>query len=429
MKKCVILLLAVIPVTLFAQVNPAQENVVLNKYALVIGNGSYSNLSRLANPVNDANDMTAALRELGFNVETILNGGLEQMESAVLRLRDRLSESQDSYGFLFYAGHGVQSGGENYLIPVDAAIPSESYLRNRALSVQVVLDDLNEARNSLNVLVLDACRDNPFGWGRSAGRGLAVIGRQPANSIIVYATSAGQQAADGEGRNGMFTSQLLHNLRDPGLDVNEVFRRTGADVSAASNARQISAIYSQFFGIAFLSGAPGNAISARPQPIQPRQPAQPIPQPAQPIKEKRGDDDTRLHTVGASVGTSFSAPWFIGTIHGTISPFKHSFIELGADIGMISGIRDVGYNSVQPFGHLAFFMPIGSQFGWYAGAGGGYVISGYDYPEGKVKRNYAVASVSVGLNLWDMIDVSYTLRTNFSGISNKVSAGYVYRFK
>ena len=88
------------------------------------------------------------------------------MDEAVVRLKNRLSASSDSYGFFFYAGHGVQSGGENFLIPVEANIPSENALKSRAVSVQMVLDELNDARNSLNVVVLDACRDNPFGWNR-----------------------------------------------------------------------------------------------------------------------------------------------------------------------------------------------------------------------------------------------------------------------
>jgi uncharacterized caspase-like protein len=187
-------------------------------------------------------DITAVLSSLGFIVDQVLDASLEEMENAVLRLKNRLSISRDSYGFFFYAGHGVQSDGENYLIPVNANIPSESFLRNRALPVQAMLNELNEAGNILNVVVLDACRDNPFGWSRGTGRGLAMVYRQPADSIIVYATSSGQAASDGTGRNGLFTSQLLHNLSDPNLDISEVFRRTGADVSELSSRQQIPAI-------------------------------------------------------------------------------------------------------------------------------------------------------------------------------------------
>jgi uncharacterized caspase-like protein len=241
------------------------------KFALVIGNGNYANITKLNNPVNDANDMAAVLQGMGFTVDKLLDATLDQMESAAIRLKNRLSASNNSYGFFFYAGHGVQSNGENFLIPRDANIQSESFLRQRAVSVQSVLDELNQAGNTLNIVVLDACRDNPFSWSRSGGRGLQVVGNQPADSIIVYATSAGRTAADGTGRNGMFTAQLLKNLKTPGLEVSEVFRRTGADVTQASNRQQTPAIYSQFFGTAYLNGTnvqPSPAPSPAPTPQQ-----------------------------------------------------------------------------------------------------------------------------------------------------------------
>jgi tetratricopeptide (TPR) repeat protein len=221
------------------------------KYALVIGNGAYKNLTPLNNPVNDANDMKAALQGLGFTVDTVVNGSLVNMEDAVERFKNRLSVSRNSYGFLFYAGHGVQSGGVNYLIPVDANIRSEFYLRERAVSVQVMLDEINQAGNELNIVVLDACRNNPFSWARSRTRGLQVVSNQPADSIIVYATSAGSTAEDSEGRNGLFTGQLLKNLKTPGLEVNEIFRLTGGDVARISGGRQRPAVYNQFYGIAY----------------------------------------------------------------------------------------------------------------------------------------------------------------------------------
>jgi uncharacterized caspase-like protein len=101
-----------------------------------------------------------------------------------------------------------------------------------------MLDEINQAGNELNIVVLDACRDNPFSWSRSGTRGLQVVANQPADSIIVYATSAGATAADGTGRNGLFTSHLLNNLKNPGLEVTEIFRRTMGDVAQASNNAQ-----------------------------------------------------------------------------------------------------------------------------------------------------------------------------------------------
>ncbi|MFP3040759.1 caspase family protein [Treponema primitia] len=281
------------------------------KYALVIGNGAYRNLGRLNNPVNDANDMKTELQRLGFNVDALIDGGRVQMEEAIERFKNRLSVSKNSYGFFFYAGHGVQSGGTNYLIPVDADIRSESYLGDRAVSVQAMLDEINQAGNELNIVVLDACRDNPFSWGRSSSRGLQVVNNQPADSIIVYATSAGSTAADGTGRNGVFTSQLLKNLKTPGLDVNEIFRLTGGDVARVSGGSQRPAVYNQFYGIAYLGGRP--AVTPAPQPapapapVQPTPAPRPTPAPVQPAAPPQRPGTLLLTLSGHSGGVGSAA--------------------------------------------------------------------------------------------------------------------------
>ncbi|MDA3849794.1 MAG: caspase family protein [Spirochaetaceae bacterium] len=217
-------------------------------YALVIGNSQYQELGSLRNPENDATDMAEALRELGFQVEMLSNAELTEMEDAVLNLSSMLRNDRESIGLFYYAGHGVQSNGVNYLIPSDPRIPRESFLKSRSLSAQIVLDELGRSGNQLNTIILDACRDNPFGWSRSGSRGLTVVGSQPPGSIIVYATSSGTVAQDGLGRNGLFTSELLNNIRTPGIDVTEVFKRTGQAVQQRSNGSQIPAVYNQFFG-------------------------------------------------------------------------------------------------------------------------------------------------------------------------------------
>ncbi|MHC6204522.1 caspase family protein [Breznakiellaceae bacterium SP9] len=240
------------------------------KQALIIGNSAYTSVSRLNNPVNDANDMKAVLETLGFQVEILTNAGRVQMEAALERFKTRLSRTQNTYGFFYYAGHGVESSGENYLIPVDAEIRSEAYLRDRAVPVQAVLDEINAAGNSLNIVVLDACRNNPFSWSRSGTRGLAVVKVPPADSIIVYAAGAGAAAADGTGRNGLFTTHLLNNLKKPGLEVREVFRLTQGDVRTASNNAQQPATYDQSDKLAYLGSRPSvQPASAPEQPAVP----------------------------------------------------------------------------------------------------------------------------------------------------------------
>jgi len=256
MKKLFVVLFIFVAVGVFAQ----------QKYALVIGNGNYTNFGSLPNALNDANDMTTALQGLGFTVDKVLDGDRTQMEGAINRLKNRLSISKNSYGFFFYAGHGLQFNGVNYLIPAKAEIPGANYLGDRAVSVQTMLAELNDAGNELNIVVLDACRDFPAAWSRSTNRGLSVVANQPADSIIVYATSAGSTAADGTGRNGLFTSQLLKNLKTPGLEVSEVFRLTGSDVARASNRTQIPAIYNQFFETAYLGTKPTPTPAPAPAP-------------------------------------------------------------------------------------------------------------------------------------------------------------------
>ena len=487
---------------LFAAALFAQEDAP-PKFALVIGNGNYSGLSRLANPVNDANDVSAALETLGFTVDTLINASQDQMDNAVIRLKNRLSVAQNSYGFFFYAGHGVQSGGENYLIPVDANIPDENFLRSRAVSVQVVLDVLNDARNSLNVIVLDACRDNPFGWSRSGSRGLAVLNRQPADSIIVYATGSGQTASDGQGRNGLFTGQFLKNLATPGIEVYELFRRTSADVSDASSKRQVPAVYSQFFSTAYLGARPQGAfetggvltatgalqistVSAGTMEITgaalnrtvelPEWGSLPIetisagsyrvvmryddgkteektvtvgreetaslefsyrPEPPKPPRQARVADAqaARLNSIGVSLGSSFTAPLMTGTLRGTFAPTRFSFLEAGADIGFLSTASDAGYFSVYPFAHYALFLPFPalpgkkSTFGWYAGAGAGWMLGRHTAAGGNVPVNIFAFDAVTGFLLWDAFDISWTLRTNFKGANHKLAVGWVYRFR
>jgi hypothetical protein len=225
------------------------------RYALVIGNGNYTELGKLKNPANDAHDIGEALKNLGFQVDSMTDADLPAMEDAVLRLGSRLSTAKDCIGFFYYAGHGVQSNGINYLIPADAHIPAEAFLKTRALAAQEVLDVLKEAKNQLNIVVLDACRDNPFSWARSGTRGLSVVSAQPPGSILVYATSSGSVAQDGTGRNGIFTEQLLKNIQVPDIDVMEVFKRTGAGVQSASSGSQVPAVYNQYFGTSYLASS------------------------------------------------------------------------------------------------------------------------------------------------------------------------------
>ena len=138
--------------------------------------------------------------------------------------------------------------------------------------------------------------------------------------------------------------------------------------------------------------------------------------------------DARLNTIGISVGSSFAAPFVIVSAHGTIAPIRYAFLEIGFDFGLLSGDLDVSFYSMYPFAHLAFFLPFSEIVGSYIGAGAGYMMVRYTFPEGKYSENIFAADIVAGFNILNMFDISYTLRTNFSGISNKISVGLTYRF-
>ena len=236
------------------------------KFALVIGNADYRAVTKLKNPLNDAADMKTALESLGFKVDTVNNGSLEQMTGAVAALKARLRASPGSYGFLFYSGHGVQSQGQNYLIPADANIESETDLPRRALSLQNALDELNAAANEVNVVVLDSCRDNPFDWSSGAKKGLTVITHRPNGSIVVYATGEGMSAIDGSGRNGVFTGAFIRHLTEPGIEIMQVFKKTGEDVEKETSGKQHPAVYTQYYKDVYLGSKPAPGPVPAPEP-------------------------------------------------------------------------------------------------------------------------------------------------------------------
>ena len=172
----------------------------------------------------------------------------EQMEAAISEFGRTLY--QGGVGLFYYAGHGVQVDGENYLVPVGARIDSESDVRYKAVNVGHILGKMGEARNGLNIVILDACRDNPFSRGLSfQHQGLAVVSSATARgTLIAYATSPGKVASDGEARNGLYTQHLLKNMQTPGLPVEQVFKRVLRGVEQETNGKQSPWTSSSFSG-------------------------------------------------------------------------------------------------------------------------------------------------------------------------------------
>lgn len=201
--------------------------------ALVIGNSKYKEKS-LANPANDANDMAETLRELGFDVIAKIDVTQKEMNRSIVQFGEKLNAS--TIALFYYAGHGMQVKGKNYLIPVDAEIATENSVRAETVDVDTVLDQLN--RSPLSIVILDACRNNPFERRfRSAGGGLAAIDA-PKGTLIAYATSPGSVASDGKGRNGLYTHELLKAMRTPGLSVERMFKEVRKHVTQASGDTQ-----------------------------------------------------------------------------------------------------------------------------------------------------------------------------------------------
>jgi tetratricopeptide (TPR) repeat protein len=231
-------LLLVLTLGLLAWLAGAAHAAVLAepRHALVIGNSSYAH-APLPNPANDAQAVATALRKAGFTVDLKLNATQRQLQDAVSGFGDRLKAG--GAGLFYFAGHGVQIKGRNFLMPVGADIKREDEVPYKAVDVQMVLDKMDTAKNRVNVVILDACRDNPFARStRSAGGGLGSMDA-PIGSLVAFATAPGSVASDGKGDNGLYTQHLLANLEKPGLPIEEVFKRVRLGVRLDSNGQQI----------------------------------------------------------------------------------------------------------------------------------------------------------------------------------------------
>jgi hypothetical protein len=222
-------------IVLFILILAVMDSGAANRTALVIGNGKYLS-SPLANPVNDARDMAKMLESCGFKVTLKTNASLRAMETAIRSFGTNLREG--GIGLFYYAGHGLQVKGNNYLIPVGATIESEADVKYEAVNAGLVLAKMEDARNNLNIVILDACRNNPFARGfRSPVEGLARMDA-PTGSLIAYATAPGRLAADGEGRNGIYTKHLIDNMKKPGLTIEQVLKNVRVAVLSETDRKQ-----------------------------------------------------------------------------------------------------------------------------------------------------------------------------------------------
>ena len=201
-------------------------------YALLIGNSHYS-IGQLDNPANDAADLANTLRAIGFETTVKVNVDATAMKSLIRDFGDKL-KNNDGIGLFFFAGHGVQVNGENYMLPVGFPFKSEQEVEKNGVQANMVLRYMEDSRNRVNVVVLDACRNNPFIKTRSLKtRGLAPMDA-PSGSLVAFSTAPGTEASDGSGRNGLYTKHLMANVKMPGLTVEQVFKRTREGVESES---------------------------------------------------------------------------------------------------------------------------------------------------------------------------------------------------
>ncbi len=210
-----------------------------NRVALVIGNSAYIRHAALANPVNDAKLMADRLKAQGFEVFAAYDAGQRDMKRAVQSFAASLRErGKDAVAFIFYAGHGVQVKGENYLIPVDEHIASEADVDIDAVSLSSIMSMLENTQTRLAIVVLDACRDNPFGYARGGLRGLARVDA-PSGSLVAFSTAPGKAALDGpDGVNSYYTAALAQAMADPGLKIEEVFKKVRIAVREKTKGEQ-----------------------------------------------------------------------------------------------------------------------------------------------------------------------------------------------
>jgi len=224
------------------------------KVALVIGNSDYPQ-GRLLNPVNDANDMAAALKNLGFAVTLKTNANRKTMREAIDDFGAGLGDSD--IALFYYSGHGVQLSGENYLVPVSADVKLPDDLPDEAVPLNRLLSRMGAHKGGTNIVILDACRNNPFpSASRGMERGLAVVGTKPPESLIVYSTEAGSTADDGEGRNGAFTGTLLGHIAED-KPFADILMEVNAEVQRKTSNVQKPAQYQNLTRVVRLNGEGG----------------------------------------------------------------------------------------------------------------------------------------------------------------------------
>ncbi|WP_368412617.1 SUMF1/EgtB/PvdO family nonheme iron enzyme [Dongia sp.] len=241
------------------------------RLALVIGNAKYgAEMGKLPNPANDASLMADTLTRLGFKVTKLVDADQKKMKRAISNFGSALIEAgPDAAGLFFYAGHGVQIDGENYLIPLAAKIEKEADAELEAVPANWILKQMEFAGNRINIIILDACRNNPLARGmRSADRGLARMDA-PKGSFIAYSTAPGETAADGDTKNSPYTKALAKAMLEPGVAIEETFRNARIEVLNETAEKQVPWESSSLTGAFFFQTGSASPTASAPAPEAP----------------------------------------------------------------------------------------------------------------------------------------------------------------
>lgn len=224
----------IIIITLLSLILILNVECYAKRYALVIGNGSYKNVP-LNNPVNDASDIANILQELDFDVSKKTNTSRQEIINSIRDFENKITSSD--VALFYYSGHGLQVNGINYIIPIGADINTENEVEFEAVAMNRIMSKLEKAR--INIIILDACRDNPYKGFRSAEKGLAILTSKTEGTFIAYSTAPGKVAVDGTGRNSPYTKNLIEKIHTLDLEIEDVFKEVRKAVKKETNSKQI----------------------------------------------------------------------------------------------------------------------------------------------------------------------------------------------